>query len=97
MPRLLTVYRVMSYVTGVVLLALVLVAMPLKYIWHRPEPTTVIGVTHGWLYMAYVLVVLLLAYARRWSWLRTLLVLLAGTVPFAAFFAERKVAADERD
>ncbi|MFD2080403.1 integral membrane protein [Actinopolymorpha cephalotaxi] len=93
---LLTVYRVMSYVTGVVLLALVLVAMPLKYFADTPGPTMVVGQLHGFLYMAYVVVVLLLGFSLRWRPVRMLLVMLAGTIPFAAFFAERRIVADVR-
>ncbi|MET9020095.1 DUF3817 domain-containing protein [Actinopolymorpha sp. NPDC004070] len=93
---LLTVYRVMSYVTGVVLLALVLVAMPLKYFADTPGPTMVVGQLHGFLYMAYVVVVLLLGFSLRWRPVRILLVMLAGTIPFAAFFAERKIVGDVR-
>jgi hypothetical protein len=38
----------------------------------------------------------LLAYARRWKPLKALLVVAAGTIPLAAFFAEHKVVKDER-
>jgi integral membrane protein len=97
LDMLFTVYRVLAYVTGVVLLALVLVAMPLKYIWHHPEPTSVVGMIHGYLFAVYAVVAFLLGYVRRWRWLRILLVVLAGTIPFASFYAERKLAAQERE
>jgi len=87
---------VVAYVTGVVLIALIFVAMPLKYLAEKPEASAVIGPLHGFLYAVYVLVVLVLGYARRWSIGRILLVLIAGTVPFAAFFVEHRVVADER-
>jgi integral membrane protein len=83
----LTRYRVMAWVTGVLLLVLVFVAMPLKYI---------VGVAHGWLYMVYLVAAFWLAYQRRWSHKKTILVLLAGTVPFMSFVAERRVVRDER-
>ena len=94
---LLKAYRVMSYVTGVVLLTLVLVAMPLKYFGDTPGPTMIVGQLHGYLYMAYVVIVLLLGFSLRWRPVRIVLVMLAGTVPFAAFFAERKIIADVRE
>jgi integral membrane protein len=96
MQRLLTAYRVMAYVTGIVLIALLFVAVPLNHLAHNPGPSAVIGPLHGFLYAAYVVIVLLLGYARRWSLVRTLVVLLAGTVPFAAFFAEHRIVADAR-
>jgi integral membrane protein len=96
MPRLLTAYRVMAYLTGIVLIALLFVAVPLNHLADNPGPSAVIGPLHGFLYAVYVVVVLLLGYARRWSLWRTLVVLVAGTVPFAAFFAEHRIVADAR-
>ena len=51
---------------------------------------------HGWLYMLYVVAAFQLAYQLRWKVLKTVLVLLAGTVPFMSFVAERGVVADLR-
>jgi integral membrane protein len=92
----LTRYRVMAWVTGVMLLLLVFVAMPVKYIGGDPTLVQIIGVAHGWLYMAYLVTAFILAYQARWKPLKTILVLLAGTVPFASFIAERKVVRDAR-
>ncbi|GAY09218.1 hypothetical protein TOK_3175 [Pseudonocardia sp. N23] len=73
------------------LLVLTFVALPLKYIWDIPEPTTVVGIIHGWLYMIYIVCTLVLAERVRWKPVRALLILLAGTIPIASFVAERKV------
>jgi len=87
----LTRYRVMAYVVGVMLLLLVAVAMPLKYLADTPGPVAVIGTAHGFLYAVYLLVAFDLALRARWTALGTVLVLLAGTIPFFSFVAERKV------
>jgi integral membrane protein len=92
----LTRFRVMAWVTGVMLLTLVFVAMPVKYIGEDDSLVRIVGVAHGWLYIVYIITALTLAYQARWRPLRTLLVLLAGTVPFASFVAERKVVAAAR-
>jgi integral membrane protein len=89
-------FRVMAWVTGVMLLVLVFVAMPMKYIGDDDSLVRIVGVAHGWLYIVYIITVLTLAYQARWRPVRTLLVLLAGTVPFASFVAERKVVAIAR-
>ena len=94
---LLTTYRVVSLVTGIGLLALVLYAMPMKYIGDDAGPVAVIGQIHGFLYMLYLVIAVLLANRCKWSLVKTVLVLLAGTIPFAVFFAERRVVRDERD
>lgn len=92
----LTRYRVMAWVTGVLLLVLVLVAMPMKYVGDDDRLVSVVGVLHGWLYMAYLVVAFLLAHRLRWSVGRTVLLLLAGTVPFMSFVAERAVLREVR-
>jgi integral membrane protein len=87
----LTRYRVMAYVVGTLLLVLVLVAMPLKYFADMPGPVAVVGTGHGFLYAVYLLSAFDLALRARWSAKGTVLVLLAGTVPFLSFVAERIV------
>ena len=96
--KLLLLYRTLAYVTGVLLIILTC-GVPLKYLatdesgpQHAGELiTSVVGFAHGWLYMVYVVVTLLLSLRQRWSIAMTILVALAGTVPFAVFFAEHRV------
>ena len=84
----LTRYRVMAYVVGVLLLLLVFVAMPLRYIWHIETP---VAMVHGYAYMVYLVTVLDLSLRCKWQvFPRTLLIMLAGTVPFFSFYAEHK-------
>jgi integral membrane protein len=87
-------YRVIAWVVGVGLLVLVFVAVPLKYFADTPALVEVVGPIHGFLYVIYLLCSLDLAFRTRWNLLRTLLVMLAGTVPFLSFVAERKVTAN---
>ncbi|WP_246078738.1 DUF3817 domain-containing protein [Modestobacter excelsi] len=87
----LTRYRVMAYVVGVMLVLLVAVAMPLKYLADSPGPVAVIGTAHGFLYAVYLLAAFDLALRARWTAKGTVLVLLAGTIPLLSFVAERIV------
>ncbi|MCU0264786.1 MAG: DUF3817 domain-containing protein [Actinomycetia bacterium] len=82
----------MAYIVGVLLLVLVFVAMPLKYLGDDPTLVETIGPVHGFLYAVYLLVTLDLALRAKWRWGFTLLVMLAGTIPFLSFVAERRVA-----
>ncbi|HSP38510.1 MAG TPA: DUF3817 domain-containing protein [Frankiaceae bacterium] len=92
----LTRYRILAYVVGTGLLILVLVAMPLKYFADSPALVQIVGPLHGFLFFVYVLTAIDLAVRARWSPIRALLVLVAGTIPFVSFIAERKVTADMR-
>lgn len=90
-------YRITAWITGIGLVVLVFVAMPLKYLAGIPGPVAVVGVTHGFLYMLYIVATLLLAERVRAKPLEALVVLLAGTVPIASFLAERAVTRRLRD
>jgi integral membrane protein len=82
-------YRVMANVVGVLLIALVCVAVPLKYLAEIPEPTKILGITHGWLYFLFFLTAIDLALRAKWTPKGTVLTIVAGTVPFLSFHAER--------
>ena len=89
-------YRVMAYVVGVMLLVLVAVAMPLKYAAGIPGVSAVVSPVHGFLYIVYLVAAFDLALKSRWTAKGTVLVLLAGVVPFLSFWAERRVTARVR-
>jgi integral membrane protein len=88
-PGALTRYRVMAWIVGVLLIALVLVAVPLKYLGGIEDPVTVLGTLHGWLYFVFFLTACDLALRASWTLRGTLLTLVAGTVPILSFVAER--------
>jgi integral membrane protein len=98
-------YRVMANVVGVLLIVLVVIGVPLKYLaGDGTEPqelgewiTTYLGVAHGWLYMVFLVTAALLARAARWPIPFTIVTLLLGTVPFASFYAERRATARTRE
>jgi integral membrane protein len=87
-------YRVMAYVVGVLLIVLVCVGLPLKYIWNNDSIVTVTGVAHGWLYMLLIITAIDLGRRARWTWWRLLAIALAGTVPFVTFVAEHYATKD---
>jgi integral membrane protein len=89
-------YRVMAWVTGTGLVILVFVAMPLKYFFGQPMLVSIVGMLHGFFYMAYIVCTLVLAERCRWRPLDALVILLCGTIPLASFFAERRVTARVR-
>jgi integral membrane protein len=84
-------YRVMAYIVGVMLLVLVFVAMPVKYIGDDPSLVETVGPIHGFLYVVYLVFTVDLAFRLKWPVGRMLLIMLAGTIPFMSFVAERWV------
>ena len=83
-------YRVMAYVTGVVLIILCFVGIPLQIAGY-PAVANDVGVVHGILYIIYLATAWLLARRLRLSAGPTLIMLLAGTIPIMTFVVERWV------
>lgn len=87
-------YSVMAKVVGVMLLILVFVAMPIRYIGGNPTPSAFISPTHGVLYIVYLWFAFGLHRKAGWPLKQFLIMVSAGLVPFLAFFVERKIVRD---
>lgn len=84
-------FRVISLVEGLSFLLLLFVAMPAKYILGYPLAVTVMGWTHGLLFIAYVYMASKTSDEQQWTDGYFFLILLAGMLPFACFFLEYKL------
>lgn len=83
-------YRVMAYVTAVLLIVLVFVGIPLQAAGHK-QVAVYVGTCHGFLYLVYLVVAFELTRRMHIPVFQTILVLLAGTIPFGAIYAERRL------
>jgi len=97
----LTFYRIMAWLVGILLIILMFVAVPLQVFAHNDTLVSIVGVGHGFLYITFLVALGNLAIRVKWlsvgtGWLRTLLVALAGTVPFLSFVAEHWVTKNVR-
>ncbi|HLN77650.1 MAG TPA: DUF3817 domain-containing protein [Nocardioidaceae bacterium] len=104
MKSLLKPYRVMANIVGVLLIILVLIGLPLHYLFpdgSTPENigatiSATLGVAHGWLYMIFLVVAFSLSRRARWDLPFTAVTLIAGTVPILSFWAEHRATRDVR-
>lgn len=83
--------RVIGFWEGVSFLVLLVIAMPLKYVWDEPGAVRVVGMAHGVLFMLYVGVAIQAALEHDWDWKRTALVLLASLLPAGPFIVDAKL------
>lgn len=101
MKAALTPYRVMASIVGVLLIVLVLVGLPLHYLFpdgSQPERlgagiSQYLGVAHGWLYMIFLIAAFVLSRKAGWDLRFTIVTLLCGTIPILSFWAERRATA----
>ncbi|HME66841.1 MAG TPA: DUF3817 domain-containing protein [Streptosporangiaceae bacterium] len=83
-------YRVMAYVTGVVLVVLCFVGIPLQVAGY-PTVANNVGVVHGILYIIYLVFAWILSRKLALATKPTVIMLLAGTIPIMTFIVERWV------
>ena len=82
-------YRVMAYITGVLIIVVCFAGIPLQVAAHNTFIANDIGTVHGFLYIVYVVCAYILARKLRMRTGPTILLLLAGTVPIMTFIVER--------
>lgn len=72
------------------MIMLLAIAMPLKYLADMPEGVSVIRIIHGLLFIAYILLTIQIKILYRWPIGKTLVAMFASVVPFGTFYVEKK-------
>ncbi|WP_297334030.1 DUF3817 domain-containing protein [Flavobacterium sp.] len=83
-------FKIIATLEGVSLLALLFIAMPLKYILEIPEAVRIVGMAHGLLFIGYILLAIMLKVEQDWPWKKFLIICAASVVPFGTFYIENK-------
>ena len=84
--------RIIGFLEGISLLLLLFVAMPMKYIFHYPEGTKIMGAIHGGLFLLFIFNTLSVGVEQGWKFkVTTWKVLLACMIPFGTFYIDRKI------
>ena len=94
MKSVISRYRVMAIVSGVMSLLLWFIYMPVKYLMDNPDlhdATIWIPMVHGYLYPIYVLFAIQFSVQHRWSISKIIGLILAGTLPVASIATERHI------
>ena len=84
--------RIVGFLEGISLLVLMLIAVPMKYMFHNPAGSEVVGPIHGVLFLLFVFNTLSVGVEQRWKFATiTWKVLLACIIPFGTFYIDRKI------
>lgn len=89
-------FRLIAFCEGLSLLLLLFIAMPLKYYFDQPVYVSVIGMAHGVLFVAYIILALMLKYEDNWDWKKLFIVCIASFIPFGTFYVEKKYLQPEK-
>lgn len=85
---MLTLFRVTALLEALSWFGL-LGTMYLKYMMEMPEPNKVVGMAHGVLFLAYVLLAFQVSEQQEWRAKELLIALIASLLPGATIYVER--------
>jgi integral membrane protein len=84
-------------IEGVSFIALLGVAMPLKYMADMPMAVRIVGSIHGLLFVAFCFVLLQTMQAKGWSLFKAAGVFLAAVLPFGPFVIDGRLRKEQED
>ena len=94
--KLLHRFRMVAIAEGISFLILLLIAMPLKYMFDIPQAVKFLGWVHGALFVTFIYCAFAVftAFKKEFSWLGK--VFLASVIPFGTFILDRELKMDEQ-
>ncbi|RTY93671.1 DUF3817 domain-containing protein [Flavobacterium sp. GT3R68] len=83
-------FKIIALLEGISLLLLFFFAMPMKRLFGHPEFIFPIGMSHGLLFIGYIILAIMLKFEDNWSAKKLGIVCLASIIPFGTFYVEKK-------
>ena len=87
---MINIFKITSFLEGVSYLLLLFVAVPMKYLADNPVMVKSLGMPHGILFMAYIVLALFIRSQMKWDLKTTFIVLIASVIPFGTFYVTKK-------
>jgi integral membrane protein len=83
-------FKLIALLEGTSLLLLLGFAMPMKYFFQEPIFVKIIGMAHGLLFVAYLILAVMQKIASNWSLKTLAIVSIASVLPFGTFYVDKK-------
>ena len=83
-------FRVVAFLEGCSFI-LFGITMPLKYMMGIPKSNYIVGMAHGILFIAYIVLLGLVIIQYKWSLKKSILAFLVSFIPFGTFYADKKI------
>ncbi len=84
-------FRLISYIEGISYLILLFIAMPIKYILDNPYFVKIVGMSHGVLFIIFVIFLLETMRKHSWSLKFSSTIFILSLIPFGSFLIEKKI------
>jgi integral membrane protein len=89
--------RNIGNIEGISYLALLGIAMPLKYIGGIPKAVTIAGGIHGFLFVLFMIALMIVWRKKNWSYDKVAFAFLASIIPFGTFYLDKKLRKEEQE
>ena len=83
-------FRIIAFLEGVSFILLLFIATPVKYLLENETYVKWLGMPHGLLFVAYLILAYLIKDDMNWKSKEFGVVLLASLIPFGTFYIDRK-------
>ncbi len=86
---MLNIFRIIALLEGLSYILLLGIATPIKYFANDPQYVKMLGMPHGLLFVAYIVLAIILKNEQVWTKRQFGHVLLASILPFATFYIDK--------
>ena len=93
--KLIRQLRYSGIIEGISFLVLLLIAMPLKYIFHKPAFVLFFGWVHGTLFVTYAYFVIRTWSVRKWQFRKAFRIGIAAIIPLGTFYIDKELKKEE--
>lgn len=83
-------FRLISFIEGISFLVLIFIAMPLKYLAGIPLAVKIVGMTHGVLFILFIIALFMAANRYKWKVL-TFQLFVYSLIPFGFILIEKVI------
>jgi integral membrane protein len=90
MFTLFNTFRIVAFLEGISYILLLFIAVPIKYFGNDPQYVKLLGMPHGVLFIAYIILAILLGSKLKWETKTLLFILAASIIPFGTFYVDKK-------
>ncbi len=82
-------FKMIVLIEGISLLLLLVLAIPLNYLFNLDGPLFFIGMAHGTLFLFYAITTITITHKQKWPISSGVLVFIAGMVPFGFIYVDK--------
>lgn len=84
-------FRIISYMEGLSYLVLLFIAMPIKYLGENPIPVKIVGMTHGILFILFMIFLFEAMKKQSWEKAYGIRLFIYSIIPFGSFAIEKSL------